>query len=65
MLEKAHLRMLIYFDSIMIFFSPGLNFILTFTDEDSSNGNEVSSTRSLGRYTKYFPSFLLNMLPTP
>ena len=55
----------IYFESIMIFFSPGLNLTFTFTDEDSSNGNDVSSTRSLGRYTKYFPSFLLNMLPMP
>jgi len=35
---------------------------LTFTDDSTGNGKPVSSTRSFGRYVKYFPSFLLKII---
>ena len=47
------------------FFSPSLNLILTGTDDSILKGKPVSSTTSLGRYMKYFPSDLLDMLPSP
>ena len=37
--------------------------ILTFTDDFIEKGKAVSSTRLLGRYTKYRPSFLVKILP--
>jgi len=35
----------------------------TWTDDSRLKGKALSSTRFLGRYRKYLPSFLLNILP--
>jgi hypothetical protein len=48
----------------MISFLPFVSkLILTFTDDFIGKGKAVSSTRLLGRYTKYRPSFLVKILP--
>ena len=48
----------------MISFLPLVSkLILTFTDDFIGKGKEVSSTKLLGRYTKYRPSFLVKILP--
>ena len=45
--------------------SPGLKLIFTRIFEVGGKGKDVSSTKSFGRYIKYLPSVLLDMLPTP
>ncbi len=48
----------------MISFLPFVSkLIFTFTDDFIGKGKAVSSTKLLGRYTKYRPSFLVKMLP--
>lgn len=55
--------MVLSYFSIINLFSPGLKLIFTFTFEVGGNGNPVSSTNFFGKYRKYLPSFLLDMLP--
>jgi len=46
-------------------FPPISKDTLTLTDVSVLKGNIESSAKSLGRYIKYLPSFLLNSLPFP
>jgi len=49
---------------VMRSFFPTLSMTtITGTDDFISKGKALSSTRLFGRYTKYFPSFLLDILP--
>ena len=47
------------------FFPLGSMMTLTWMDVFILNGKAVSSARCFGRYMKYFPSFLLQILPFP
>jgi len=51
--------------SMVSVFPPISKDTLTFTDVSVLKGNIESSAKSLGRYIKYLPSFLLNTLPLP